>query len=493
MFDSLLENLESELQGALQRAVTGLVATARTRLEDALAEVAKERAKGLAEMAEERAKGLAEVNAIRGELSREVEAMHKHTEAQEGRVELNIGGYRFETSVQTLRRVPHTFFDAYFSGRYAQDVCADGSIFVDRDGEHFGHILEYMRNGVVAVAEASAYPSVSLLRALKREFGFYCIELNAEEPEEPELPEIVYVMGGDRAGGVLSSMERYDSSSGKWSPVSAMGTPRQSFGACVVAGVIYIIGGRGAGNDRLSSVEKYTPSSDTWSIVAPLPAARSSFTAIAVGPDIYVMGGVSGAASASVLKYNSVQDSWTEVAPMPERRFASVACPIGTNIYVLGGIDHVARAQASVFEYDTEANTWSTLAPMPVAIEYLASASVIDGLIYIVGAGDHGHAVLRFDPASGAWGSIAPTLHNRGYGKAFVLGGCMYAAGGSPSGSSTERYDIVTNTWIAQAGMLEGRSHFEAVTIGSVGPAEEEDLFDSLIVKASEQRLSTPS
>jgi hypothetical protein len=39
--------------------------------------------------------------------------MHKHKEAQEGRVELNIGGYRFQISVQTLRRVPHTFFDAY--------------------------------------------------------------------------------------------------------------------------------------------------------------------------------------------------------------------------------------------------------------------------------------------------------------------------------------------------------------------------------------------
>jgi hypothetical protein len=37
---------------------------------------------------------------------------------------------RFETSGQTLRRVPQTFFDAYFSGRYAQDVCADVSIFV---------------------------------------------------------------------------------------------------------------------------------------------------------------------------------------------------------------------------------------------------------------------------------------------------------------------------------------------------------------------------
>jgi hypothetical protein len=123
MFDALLAALERELQAALGTAVQGLVATARMRLEDAVAEVAKDKVKGLAEVAEERAKSLAEVDARREELGREVAAMHKHKEAQEGRVELNIGGYRFETSVQTLRRVPHTFFDAYFSGRYVQDVC----------------------------------------------------------------------------------------------------------------------------------------------------------------------------------------------------------------------------------------------------------------------------------------------------------------------------------------------------------------------------------
>ena len=101
MFDSLLDALEKDLRAALNTTVTGLVATARTRLEGALAELAKERAKGLAE-----------VDARQAELQREVAAMRIHKEAHKGRVELNIGGFRFETSVRTLRRVPHTFFDA---------------------------------------------------------------------------------------------------------------------------------------------------------------------------------------------------------------------------------------------------------------------------------------------------------------------------------------------------------------------------------------------
>jgi hypothetical protein len=192
--------------------------------------------------------------------------MHKHKEAQEGRVELNIGGHRSETSVQALRRVPHTFFDAYFSGRYALDVCDDGSIFVDRDGEHFGHVLQYMRDGVVSVADPGAYPSVSLLRALKREFGFYCIELvaeqAAEQAAEPEQPEMAYVMSGLNRGA-MTSMERYNASSGRWSTLAAMDTARFRFGACVVVGELYVTGGRNADSDQLSSVEKYTPSSDS--------------------------------------------------------------------------------------------------------------------------------------------------------------------------------------------------------------------------------------
>jgi hypothetical protein len=51
-------------------------------------------------------------------------------------------------------------------------------------------------------------------------------------------------------------MERYDASSGQWSVVAAMGAARSYFGACVVAGALYVTGGIGAGNDRLFSVEK---------------------------------------------------------------------------------------------------------------------------------------------------------------------------------------------------------------------------------------------
>jgi hypothetical protein len=319
-------------------------------------------------------------------LHHEVAAIRRHKESQEGHVELNIGGYRFQTSVQTLRRVPHTFFDAYFSGRYAQDVCDDGSIFVDRDGEHFRHVFEYMRDGVVSVAEPGAHPSVSLLRALKREFGFYCIELLTEQAAEQ--PEVAYVMGGSAAcGGVLSSMERYDPSMEQWSSVAAMHIGRYDFGTCVPEGELHVTGGRDDNSNHFSSVEKCSPSSNTWIAMVPLPGTRAGRAAVAVGSAMYVLGGKfddNDAGTASVLKFDSTQGIWSQVAPMPASRPFFAACAVGNDIFVFGG-EHVEEDHASVFKYNTVTNTWSTLPPMPDSCSFI-SASVMDGLIYIVGA-----------------------------------------------------------------------------------------------------------
>jgi hypothetical protein len=65
---------------------------------------------------------------------------------------------------------------------------------------------------MVALAEAGARPSLSLLRALKRGFGFYCIRLVAEQTFESEM---TYTIGGyasiksGHVGDTLASMERH--------------------------------------------------------------------------------------------------------------------------------------------------------------------------------------------------------------------------------------------------------------------------------------------
>jgi N-acetylneuraminic acid mutarotase len=157
------------------------------------------------------------------------------------------------------------------------------------------------------------------------------------------------------------------------------------------------------------------------------------------------------------------------------------------NVYVFGGCDEEDNDHASVFKFDTEANEWSILAQMPYASGWHCT-SVLDGWVYIIGA-ETGNEILRFDPVSGAWVTLAPTLSNIFGAASFVVGGNLYAVGGMDHSSNTERYDVASNTWVEVADMLEERKLYGAVTIGLTGPAEEQDLFDSLIAKASSRHL----
>jgi hypothetical protein len=296
-------------------------------------------------------------------------------------------------------------------------VCNDGSIFVDRDGEHFGHVLEYMRDGVVAVAAPGSRPNVALLRALKREFGFFCIEL-VVAPE----PEYALVIGGCGMDGRLRSTERYDVLSGQWSMVAAMSTERTHFGTCVVStGDVYVTGDVDGNVGRLSRVEKYSPSSDTWSTVAPMPRTRCRHVAVAIEQTIYVLSGKlkRGRHTRSTIMFHTTQGAWNKVALMPRVCDSLAACAVGKNIYVFSRSNYV-------FKYDTIANKWSTLAPMPFAYAN-HSAATVGHLMYIVGAGRSRREVLCFDLKSGKWDAVARTVRDRRYGSALVLGGCLYA------------------------------------------------------------------
>jgi hypothetical protein len=161
-----------------------------------------------------------------------------------------------------------------------------------------------MRDGMLSVAEDGACPSLSLLRVLKREFGFYCIEMSTEVEAKKE---VVYLIGGtsDDVDRPLR-MDLYGAS-GQWSTAAAIDVVEHS--ACSVSGNLFIIGGI-HGNYPLSSVLKYATPSDPWSAVAALPEARSDHGAVAVESDIYVPGWkVNDGPTASVLKFDSVADT----------------------------------------------------------------------------------------------------------------------------------------------------------------------------------------
>ena len=90
---------------------------------------------------------------------------------QEGRVKLDIGGHQFTTSVLTLTKEADSMLAAMFSGRHALKTEADGSFFIDRDGTHFRHILNYLRDG--CIKEGTLPCNETVLRELLTEAEYF--------------------------------------------------------------------------------------------------------------------------------------------------------------------------------------------------------------------------------------------------------------------------------------------------------------------------------
>lgn len=62
-----------------------------------------------------------------------------------GLVQLNVGGILYTTTKQTLM-YPGSFFVAMFSGKMQEGLLIEGRIFLDRNGDLFKHVLDYLRS-----------------------------------------------------------------------------------------------------------------------------------------------------------------------------------------------------------------------------------------------------------------------------------------------------------------------------------------------------------
>uniref|UniRef100_A0A6N2NLV0 Potassium channel tetramerisation-type BTB domain-containing protein n=1 Tax=Salix viminalis TaxID=40686 RepID=A0A6N2NLV0_SALVM len=78
-------------------------------------------------------------------------------------VRLNIGGKKFCTTIDTLTQdEPDSMLAAMFRGRLTVSEDPDkGYVFIDRDGKHFRHILNCLRDGVVPTLTDAGYSELT--------------------------------------------------------------------------------------------------------------------------------------------------------------------------------------------------------------------------------------------------------------------------------------------------------------------------------------------
>ncbi|PVD31106.1 hypothetical protein C0Q70_10384 [Pomacea canaliculata] len=95
------------------------------------------------------------------------------------KIDLNVGGARFTTSLSTLLKEKNSLLHTMFSGQHPLQPDVDGSYFVDRDGTNFRHILNFLRDGPPSMERLNR-EDFRLLSELRSEAQYYQLSRMAD-------------------------------------------------------------------------------------------------------------------------------------------------------------------------------------------------------------------------------------------------------------------------------------------------------------------------
>ena len=204
---------------------------------------------------------------------------------------------------------------------------------------------------------------------------------------------IIYVFGGYSAKDqkivnmkfpVL--VEAYDPQTDTWVKKQDMPVPRINFGLGVVAGKVYLIGGKtGIREQTTNRVDIYDPATDTWAKAPQMPVQRDlDVDSVAVASNrIYVIGG----APPIIEEYNPISRQWRKKKDMLDIRQAFSPVVVKDDIYLIGGFTPkggLPKDLATVDVYNPQTQAWRDIPSMPTTILPYGAAAV-NGKIYVLG------------------------------------------------------------------------------------------------------------
>jgi N-acetylneuraminic acid mutarotase len=253
---------------------------------------------------------------------------------------------------------------------------------------------------------------------------------------------ILYAIGGGGAGGAdwpttySSKMYAYDPGTELWTPRASMESARVELGTATIDGIVYAVGGYGPA--VLSSMEAYDPGTDRWTPRTPMPTPRRGLAVGVVDGILYAIGGKPGSDFARVLSvveaYDPVTNRWSARAPMPTARTNIGVAVVDGVIYAIGGFAPT-RALRTVEAYDPKTDRWTTKAPLPGAYgQYALGVGVMNNRLYAIGGIEGyspGNRVDVYDPATDRWRTTISMPSERGAMGVGVIDGLLYAVGGA--------------------------------------------------------------
>ncbi len=226
--------------------------------------------------------------------------------------------------------------------------------------------------------------------------------------------------GGTTPGGFTASTERYNESTGTWTLVAPMSTPRAAHSATLLADCrVLVAGGANLSSGGLAAAEVYDPGSNVWTTVGSLNTGRQEHTAFRLpdGNVLVAAGGVPGAGdtfgTTSSELYDPATETWSITGSLDTGRVNQSAAQLADGrVVVAGGMPRGAGVSgpgfSSVEVYDPGTGTWAyTAGPMASGRRGGHSMTALaDGRVLVVGGhiestGESTALAEVFDPASG--------------------------------------------------------------------------------------------
>jgi kelch-like protein 20 len=250
----------------------------------------------------------------------------------------------------------------------------------------------------------------------------------------------ILVVGGDSAdgGGLLNSVEVYDSRTNQW---TSEGWPdlkvsRRGFAATLCNGKVYVVGG----NDSIECLDLHSLPLEWKVLEHRLSIARSHCCAVGVGKFVYVMGGGKKAISLDSVEILDTDTGLISEGPSltTPRKFAGAAL-VDNTIWVVGGCTNIFDGLDTVETHNVDLletgrlleSSW-TLCPttMPTLRRWCPAVVSIGQSLVVMGGTELESAIEIFDTQRSEWWGLPATI-NDSFGEVAVTleDSCIVAVG----------------------------------------------------------------
>ena len=150
----------------------------------------------------------------------------------------------------------------------------------------------------------------------------------------------IYLAGGFHTGASVAWFDVYDPATNAWTSLPDVPERRDHTSAAVVAGKLYLIGGRTYGMGPRPQNDVYDFATGRWTTgLAPLPTPRPGAATAVFGDEVVVIGGeVSGVGTFNTVEaYNTTTNTWRTMTSMPTARHGIQAAMFNGRAYIADG------------------------------------------------------------------------------------------------------------------------------------------------------------